>query len=152
MTNPEFTLRPERAEDEPALRELAEAIFGPGRFARTPYRVREGAAVAGELSGTAGCGVELAGSVRCTPIRSGAPGGARLSVPLLRGATWARVGGPARAAGRPAGMRSGDVLAREVLPPSLLRMLPQNLGRLPKGSHGHVDQVIAGIVRDIDDV
>ena len=92
MTNPEFTLRPERAEDEPALRELAEAIFGPGRFARTPYRVREGAAVAGELSVTAWCGDELAGSIRFTAIRIGAAGGALLLGPLMIGAKWAGKG------------------------------------------------------------
>ena len=78
MTDPDFTLRPERAEDEPALKELAEATFGPGRFARTAYRVREGAAVAGELSLTAWCGDELAGSIRFSAICIGAAGGALL--------------------------------------------------------------------------
>ena len=107
MTNPEFTLRPERAEDEPALRELAEAIFGPGRFARTPYRVREGAAVAGELSVTAWCGDELAGSIRFTAIRIGAAGGALLLGPLMIGAKWAGKG-----CGR-ALIEQGLTLARE---------------------------------------
>jgi len=89
---PEFTLRPERAEDEPALRELVEAAFGPGRFARTAYRVREGAGVARELSLTAWCGDELAGSIRFTAISIGARPGALLLGPLMTGAKWAGKG------------------------------------------------------------
>jgi len=92
MINPEFAVRPERAEDEQALRELAEATFGPGRFARTAYRVREGAAVAEELSLTAWCGDELAGAIRFTAIRIGARSGALLLGPLMTGAKWAGKG------------------------------------------------------------
>ncbi len=89
---PEFTLRRERAEDEPALRELAEATFGPGRFARTAYRVREGAAVVQELSLTAWCGDELTGLIRFSAIRIGARSGALLLGPLMIGAKWAGKG------------------------------------------------------------
>lgn len=92
MTNPEFILRPERAEDEPALRALAEATFGPGRFARTAYRVREDASVAEGLSVTAWYGDELAGSIRFTAIRIGAAGGALLLGPLMTGTKWAGKG------------------------------------------------------------
>lgn len=92
MTNPEFNLRPERAVDEPALRELAAAAFGPGRFARTAYRVREGAAAAEELALTAWCGDDLAGSIRFTAIRIGEAGGALFLGPLMIGAKWAGKG------------------------------------------------------------
>ncbi len=92
MSNPEFKLRPERAEDVQALQQLAEAIFGPGRFARTAYRVRESASVAKDLSLTAWCGDELAGSIRFSAIRVGARSRALLLGPLMTGAKWAGKG------------------------------------------------------------
>ncbi|MFQ5626674.1 MAG: GNAT family N-acetyltransferase, partial [Methyloligellaceae bacterium] len=92
MTNPEFAVRPERAEDEQALRGLAEATFGPGRFARTAYRVREHASVAEGLSLTAWCGDELAGSIRFSAIRIGARSGALLLGPFMVGPQWAGKG------------------------------------------------------------
>ncbi len=43
MTKPSFLIRLQTPDDEPALTALNERAFGPGRFARTAYRVREGA-------------------------------------------------------------------------------------------------------------
>jgi predicted N-acetyltransferase YhbS len=48
-----------------------ERTFGPGRFARTAFRIREGRAHALDLSFTARIGTLLVGSVRLTPIRIG---------------------------------------------------------------------------------
>jgi predicted N-acetyltransferase YhbS len=45
-----WQLRPERAEDGVHVEELNEAAFGPGRFAKTAYRLREGVAPVSELS------------------------------------------------------------------------------------------------------
>jgi predicted N-acetyltransferase YhbS len=62
---------PETAADEPAIERLHERTFGPGRFARTAFRIREGRAHALDLSFTARIGTLLVGSVRLTPIYIG---------------------------------------------------------------------------------
>jgi predicted N-acetyltransferase YhbS len=62
---------PEQPDDGPAIERLYERTFGPGRFARTAYRLREGAAHRLELSFTARIGTLLVGSVRLTPIKIG---------------------------------------------------------------------------------
>jgi predicted N-acetyltransferase YhbS len=62
---------PEQPEDGPAIERLYERTFGPGRFARTAYRLREGAAHRLDLSFTARIGTLLVGSVRLTPIKIG---------------------------------------------------------------------------------
>ena len=41
MSDLPFTLTPETADDEDAILRLNERVFGPGRFARTAYRLRE---------------------------------------------------------------------------------------------------------------
>ncbi|HDL16854.1 MAG TPA: N-acetyltransferase [Rhizobiales bacterium] len=92
MTDPEFALRPERAEDIRPLRKLAEETFGPGRFVRTAHRVREGAPVAADLSLTAWREDKLAGSIRFSAIRVGARSGALLLGPLMVAPRWAGKG------------------------------------------------------------
>lgn len=92
MTFPEIVVRPERPGDSQALRELAGAAFGPGRFARTAHRVREAAPVAPGLALTAWSGDELAGSIRFSAIRVGARSGALLLGPLMVAAQWAGKG------------------------------------------------------------
>jgi predicted N-acetyltransferase YhbS len=62
---------PETPEDAAAIERLHERTFGPGRFARTSYRIREEAAHRLELSFTARIGTLLVGSVRQTRIRIG---------------------------------------------------------------------------------
>jgi predicted N-acetyltransferase YhbS len=66
-----LTILPEQAEDDPAIEKLYERTFGPGRFARTAYRLREIATHRRELSFTARIGTLLVGSVRLTPVRIG---------------------------------------------------------------------------------
>ena len=62
----------ESATDAPAIEKLHERAFGPGRFAKSAYRLREGIAPVAELSFIARVGTLLVGSVRLTPARLGA--------------------------------------------------------------------------------
>ena len=68
MTDVSLTIRPETADDAIAIERLHERTFGPGRYAKTAYRIREGAGHRLELSFTARIGTLLVGSVRLTPI------------------------------------------------------------------------------------
>ena len=68
MSELALTILPETADDELAIERLHERTFGPGRYARTAYRLREGRGHALELSFTARIGTLLVGSVRLTPI------------------------------------------------------------------------------------
>ena len=71
MSDLSLTILPESAGDALAIERLHERTFGPGRFARTAYRIREGGAHRLDLSFTARIGTLLVGSVRLTPIRIG---------------------------------------------------------------------------------
>jgi predicted N-acetyltransferase YhbS len=71
MTDLSVTILPETADDALAIERLHERTFGPGRFARTAYRVRERAPHLPALSFTARIGTLLVGSVRLSPIRIG---------------------------------------------------------------------------------
>jgi len=71
MTDPALTILPETADDALAIERLHERTFGPGRYARTAYRIREGIGHRLELSFTARIGTLLVGSVRVSPIRIG---------------------------------------------------------------------------------
>ncbi|MGI8524924.1 MAG: GNAT family N-acetyltransferase [Pseudolabrys sp.] len=72
MSELSLTILAETAADEIAIERLHERTFGPGRFARTAYRIREGRGHALDLSFTARVGTLLVGSVRLTPISIGA--------------------------------------------------------------------------------
>jgi predicted N-acetyltransferase YhbS len=72
MTDLSLTILPEKADDAVAIERLHERTFGPGRVAKTAYRIREGIEHQPELSFTARIGTLLVGSVRLTPIRIGA--------------------------------------------------------------------------------
>jgi predicted N-acetyltransferase YhbS len=71
MSEPSITILPETADDAVAVERLHERTFGPGRLAKTAYRIREGAGHRLELSFTARIGTLMIGSVRLTPIRIG---------------------------------------------------------------------------------
>jgi predicted N-acetyltransferase YhbS len=71
MTQLPLVIRAELPGDADAIERLHERAFGPGRFARTAERLREGAPAVPELSFTALVGTLLVGSVRLTPIRAG---------------------------------------------------------------------------------
>ena len=71
MNDIALTILPETATDAPAIDRLHERTFGPGRYAKTAYRLREQADHRVDLSFTARTGTLLVGSVRLTPIRIG---------------------------------------------------------------------------------
>src|SRR5207247_6594937 len=71
MTDLSLTIMPETAADAVAIERLHERTFGPGRVAKTAYRIREGAAHRLDLSFTARIGTLLVGSVQLTAIRIG---------------------------------------------------------------------------------
>ena len=68
MSDLTFTLTPETADDEEAILRLNERVFGPGRFARTAYRVRETTPPDLGLSFVARVGPLLVGANAMTPI------------------------------------------------------------------------------------
>ncbi|GLK78519.1 GNAT family N-acetyltransferase [Methylopila turkensis] len=71
MTSLPLAILHEQPGDDPAVDYLHERAFGPGRFARSAYRLREGVPPAGDLSYVARVGTFLVGSNRLTPIRIG---------------------------------------------------------------------------------
>ena len=71
MSDLSLTILPETPDDAPAIEHLNARTFGPGRFAKTAYRVREEIAHIPELSFTARVGTLLVGSVRLSPILIG---------------------------------------------------------------------------------
>ena len=71
MTDLSLTIANETPADAAAIERLHERTFGPGRYARTAFRIREQIAHRPELSFTARIGTLLVGSVRLTAIRIG---------------------------------------------------------------------------------
>ncbi len=71
MSDVSLTVLPETDADALPIERLHERTFGPGRFARTSYRIRERVPHRLDLSFTARIGTLLVGSVRQTPIRIG---------------------------------------------------------------------------------
>lgn len=71
MSELALTISPEKPADAEAVERLHERTFGPGRYARTAYRIREGRGHLPGLSFIARIGTLLVGSVRLTPIRIG---------------------------------------------------------------------------------
>jgi predicted N-acetyltransferase YhbS len=71
MSETSLTIMPETPDDAAAIERLHERTFGPGRYAKTAYRIREGRAHLLALSFTARIGTLLIGSVRLTPIYIG---------------------------------------------------------------------------------
>ncbi|NNM71737.1 GNAT family N-acetyltransferase [Enterovirga aerilata] len=71
MTDLAVQIRHELPGDADAILHLHERAFGPGRFARTAFRLREGVPVRLDLSFAALVGTLLVGSVRMSPILAG---------------------------------------------------------------------------------
>jgi predicted N-acetyltransferase YhbS len=72
MNDISLTILPEAPDDAPAIERLNARTFGPGRFAKSAYRLREEVAHNLELSFTARVGTLLVGSVRLSPVLIGA--------------------------------------------------------------------------------
>jgi predicted N-acetyltransferase YhbS len=71
MNDISLTILPETLDDAAAIERLHERTFGPGRFAKTAYRLREQAAHRLDVSFTARIGTLLVGSVWLSPVRIG---------------------------------------------------------------------------------
>ena len=59
-----FDVSPEQDDNDASIEALHEHAFGPGRFARTAFRLREGRRAVAGLSFVAGAGGRLIGSIR----------------------------------------------------------------------------------------
>ncbi|MGL4440528.1 MAG: GNAT family N-acetyltransferase [Bosea sp. (in: a-proteobacteria)] len=74
---PDIDIRPESSLDDDAIERLHDRAFGPGRYARTAFRLREGVERArsdnapSNLSFSALVGTLLVGSIRLTPVMAG---------------------------------------------------------------------------------
>lgn len=71
MTDLDLIIKPEGPDDAQAIERLHERTFGPGRYARTAYRLREHRGHLRDLSFTARIGTLMVGSVQQTPVRIG---------------------------------------------------------------------------------
>jgi len=80
--SPNVASRSVTAADLPAIARLHARVFGPGRFTRTAYRVREGTPAISSYCRVAYLGEQLIAAVRFTPITIGGTPGAILLGPL----------------------------------------------------------------------
>jgi predicted N-acetyltransferase YhbS len=71
MNDISLTILPESKDDAEAIERLHERTFGPGRYAKTAYRLREEVEHSVDLSFIARIGTLLVGSVWLSPIRIG---------------------------------------------------------------------------------
>jgi predicted N-acetyltransferase YhbS len=71
MNDIALTIRPETADDSEHIERLHERTFGPGRYAKTAYRLREQVPHLLDVSFTARIGTLLVGSVRLSQVRIG---------------------------------------------------------------------------------
>ena len=71
MSDVDLIIAAETANDAQPIDRLTARTFGPGRYARSAYRIREKVGHRLDLSFTARIGTLLVGSVRLSPIRIG---------------------------------------------------------------------------------
>ena len=83
MTAPAVEIRLQTPNDLPTLKKLNEDSFGPGRFSRAAFRVREEAAAEPRLNLCAVQGDAIIGAVQFTPVSIGGVSGALLLGPLI---------------------------------------------------------------------
>jgi predicted N-acetyltransferase YhbS len=81
MSSP-IVIRPVVAGDLPAIDQLNDRAFGPGRFAKTAHRLREGMPEISAACLAAEIGNSIVAAVRFTPITIGGRAGALLLGPL----------------------------------------------------------------------
>ncbi|WP_210204360.1 GNAT family N-acetyltransferase [Devosia submarina] len=101
------TVRPATAQDDAFIEELQAIAFGPGRFARTAFRIRERFPIDPSLSLVAEVDGVPCGSVWMTPISIGGRNGYMLG-PLATHPNYRKLG-------------AGKLLAREVTQRTLAR-------------------------------
>ncbi len=80
--SPSLTIRPALPEDITEISKLHARVFGPGRFARSAYRVREGKGHLSRFCLVACLGKEVVASIRTTEITVGGKAGAVLLGPV----------------------------------------------------------------------
>jgi len=83
MQSSSFQIRREHDSDAKTLSELSAEAFGPGRFARTAYRIREGVSPVASLSLTGWLDGRLVAGIRFTSIQIGDRKGGLLLGPLV---------------------------------------------------------------------
>lgn len=71
MKQSAWVIRPEHAADNDIIENLQAEAFGPGRFARTAFRIRENVPHRADLSFVGVVGSSIAGSIRLSPITIG---------------------------------------------------------------------------------
>ncbi len=71
MSVADVVYMPEQPAHDPEIELINEEAFGPGRFARAAYKIREGGPHDRALSFVALCGGAVVASVRMTPIAAG---------------------------------------------------------------------------------
>ena len=109
--SPNVINRPLTPADFPAVSRLHAKVFGPGRFTRTAYRVREGAPKISRYCAVALLGETLIAAVRFMSITIGGVNGALLLGPLAVDPDFAgqgfgrRLVGEAMAAAKVAGVK-----------------------------------------------
>lgn len=89
---PDVTTRPAQPEDSAEIAALHARAFGPGRFARTAYRVREGTGEVSPFCRVCLIGGEIVAAVRFTSVLIGGNGGALLLGPLAVDPAFANQG------------------------------------------------------------
>ncbi len=88
MTKSTFTLRPQTDGDQAHIEHLADEAFGPGRFTRTAYRLREGVGEIPALAYVAQSGGKIVGSLKYWPVAIGRRHRALLLGPLVVHRHW----------------------------------------------------------------
>lgn len=91
-TDTPIITRPITMADKAEIHRLHASVFGPGRFARSAYRVREGTAFASPYCRAALLGDRIIASLRLTPVTVGGTSGALLLGPLAVDADFANQG------------------------------------------------------------
>ena len=89
---PDITVHAIEPGDLPDVLALHVRAFGPGRFARTAYRVREGTPAISRFCLLAMVGGEIVASIRFTEVTVGGKGGVLLLGPLAVEARYAGLG------------------------------------------------------------
>lgn len=77
-----LTVWPVTKADLPSISDLEARAYGPGRFARTAYRIREGLSPLSPYARVLRDGDTIKGSIRFTPVTVGGRSGALLLGPL----------------------------------------------------------------------
>lgn len=88
----DVTTRHATVADIPAISQLHSTVFGPGRFVRSAYRVREGKGLHSRFCRLALSGGRLIAALRLTQIKIGGVGGAVLLGPIAVDPEWAGKG------------------------------------------------------------